>query len=117
MLNLDLIGGVSYTKGCYPGQEIVARTRYLGRLKQRMYRIHIAASSAPQPADPLYSEGFGPDQASGAALYAAPDPAGGYEALVVAQTSVAKADNLRWKSPDGPPVELRSLPYSLPTEA
>ena len=40
MVNLDLIGGVSYTKGCYPGQEIVARMHYLGQLKQRLYRAH-----------------------------------------------------------------------------
>jgi folate-binding protein YgfZ len=37
-LNLDLISGVSFTKGCYPGQEIVARLRYLGRVKQRLLR-------------------------------------------------------------------------------
>ena len=40
MLNFDLIGGVSFNKGCYPGQEIVARTHYLGKLKKRMYRVH-----------------------------------------------------------------------------
>jgi folate-binding protein YgfZ len=47
MLNFDLIGGVSFNKGCYPGQEIVARTHYLGKLKKRMYRVH--APSAPCP--------------------------------------------------------------------
>jgi folate-binding protein YgfZ len=113
MLNLDLIGGVSYTKGCYPGQEIVARTRYLGRLKQRTYRIHVAAGVPPQPADKLYSAAFGPGQASGAVLYAAPAPEGGYEALAVVQTSAAQPGELKWKSLDGPAVELKPLPYSV----
>jgi folate-binding protein YgfZ len=45
MVNLDLVGGVSLAKGCYPGQEIVARMHYLGRLKQRMYRIRVAGAA------------------------------------------------------------------------
>jgi folate-binding protein YgfZ len=113
MLNLDLIGGVSYTKGCYPGQEIVARTRYLGRLKQRTYRIHLPVDIPPEPGDKLYSTAFGPDQASGALLCAAPAPDGGYEGLAVVQTSAAQPGELKWKSLDGPVVELKSLPSSV----
>ena len=48
MANLDLIGGVNFKKGCYPGQEIVARMQYLGKLKRRMYLAHIDSSDAPQ---------------------------------------------------------------------
>lgn len=113
MLNLDLIGGVSYTKGCYPGQEVVARTRYLGRLKQRTYRVHLPVDIEPEPGDKLYSAAFGPNQASGALLFAAPAPEGGYEGLAVVQTSAAQPGELKWKSPDGPAVELKSLPYSV----
>lgn len=52
MLNLDLVDGLSFSKGCYPGQEIVARTRYLGKQKRRMlvYAIegtHLGGSIAP----------------------------------------------------------------------
>jgi folate-binding protein YgfZ len=112
MLNLDLIGGVSYTKGCYPGQEIVARTRYLGRLKQRTYRIHLCTGTPPEPGDKLYSAAFGPDQASGVTLYGAPAPEGGYEALAVIQMRAAQAGELKWKSSDGPTVGLKPLPYS-----
>ena len=57
MVNLDLIGALSYTKGCYPGQEIVARTHYLGRLKQRMYLARVAAPAAA--GDRLYALTFG----------------------------------------------------------
>lgn len=116
MVNLDLIGAVSFTKGCYPGQEIVARTHYLGRVKQRMYRIHIPAGAAPAPGDPLYGPHFGADQASGTLVNAAPNAEGGHDALAVLYTAALRTGNLRWKSLDGPAIELRSLPYSLPSD-
>jgi hypothetical protein len=55
-VNLDLIGGVSFNKGCYPGQEIVARVRYLGRLKHRMARALITHGGLPNPGDPIFSD-------------------------------------------------------------
>lgn len=113
MVNLQLIGGVSYTKGCYPGQEIVARTHYLGRLKQRMYRVHIPAADV-SPGDPLYSPAFGPGQASGAVLNVAPLAEGGHDALAVIQTAGVQSSH--WKSAGGPKVELKALPYTV-TEA
>jgi folate-binding protein YgfZ len=112
MLNFDLIGAVSYTKGCYPGQEIVARMHYLGRLKQRMYRIHVPGPGVPAPGDALCSAAFG-DQASGGVLYAAPS-GGGYDALAVVQTSSVQSGVLHWKSVDGPAVHLKPLPYAIP---
>jgi folate-binding protein YgfZ len=114
MVNLDLIGAVSYTKGCYPGQEIVARTHYLGRLKQRMYRIHAPTVTEPLPGDALYSPAFGENQASGAVLAAAPAEGTGYDALAVIQTSAVANGSITWKSPEGPAVELKPLPYSIP---
>lgn len=114
MTNLDLLGGVSFAKGCYPGQEIVARTHYLGRLKQRMYRLRFAADSEPTPGEPLYSAAFGDAQASGAIVRAAPTPGGGFEALAVIQTAAATSGDLRLRAPDGPPATLLDLPYVLP---
>lgn len=111
MVNLDLIGGVSYTKGCYPGQEIVARTHYLGRLKQRTYLAHIAGDAAPQPGDPLYSADFG-DQAAGTIVNAAPTPGGGFDVLAVIQVVSANADDVHWGGRDGPRLVLNSLPYA-----
>jgi folate-binding protein YgfZ len=116
MLNLDLIGGLSYGKGCYPGQEIVARTHYLGRLKQRMYRIHVPGSDSPAPGDALYSPVFGPEQASGGILYAAPSSAGGFDALAVIQTSAARSADLCWRAIGGPRVQLEALPYRVPDD-
>ena len=113
MVNLDLIGGVSFTKGCYPGQEIVARMHYLGRLKQRMYRVHLPGLASPSPGDPLYSADFGPEQASGAILNAVPAGTGGHDALAVIQMSSASSKTVHWRSLNGPALQFLQLPYSL----
>ena len=57
MLNLDVIDGISFTKGCYSGQEIVARTQNLGRIKRRTLRYRLAAGPAPTPMQGLYLDG------------------------------------------------------------
>ena len=115
MANLDLIGGVSFSKGCYPGQEIVARMHYLGRLKQRMYLANIAANATPEPGDKLFS-GDMRDQASGMIVNAAPSPEGGHDVLAVIQIESAQHRDIHWKSPDGPLLKFLELPYkfSLP---
>lgn len=56
MLNLDIIDGINFQKGCYPGQEIVARMKYLGTLKKRMFAISFDAANAIVPGQALYSE-------------------------------------------------------------
>lgn len=112
MVNLDLIGGVSFTKGCYPGQEIVARMHYRGRLKQRMYLAHIDSEAAPQPGDKLYSEDLG-EQSSGMIVNSAPAPGGGCDALAVIQVRSAEAGRVHWKALDGPALEFLPLPYSF----
>jgi len=110
MVNLDLIGGLSYTKGCYPGQEIVSRMHYLGKLKQRMYLANIAADEAPRPGDKLYSAGAG-EQSCGMIVAAARSPDGGHDALAVMQIASA-GSGVRWKSPDGPVLKPLPLPYT-----
>ena len=108
--NLDLIGGVSFSKGCYPGQEIVARMHYLGRLKERMLRAHVDAPP-PAPGTRLYSAAFGA-QAAGTVVNAAPSPDGGSELLAVAQ--LAAAGTLALAQPDGPRLRSLPLPYAVP---
>jgi folate-binding protein YgfZ len=112
MVNLDLIGGVSFAKGCYPGQEIVARMHYRGQVKQRTHLVHIATQAAPEPGDKLYSADMG-GQSSGMIVNAAPAPAGGYDALAAIQTSSVEAGDVRWKALDGPALEFLSLPYDV----
>jgi len=112
MLNFELIGGVSFKKGCYPGQEIVARTQYLGKLKKRMYRVHIDSDTAPAPADDLYAPQFG-EQSAGQIVNAAPAPGGGFEALAVLQTSSREAGEVHLGHPEGPRLTFLELPYPL----
>ena len=57
MLNLDLIGGISFSKGCYTGQEIVARTQNLGRIKRRMFRYRVDGDTPPAPLAGLHLDG------------------------------------------------------------
>ena len=114
MLNYELIGGVNFKKGCYPGQEIVARTQYLGKPKRRMYRAHLAGVDVPQAGDELYSVDF-PDQATGIIVNAAPAAGGGFDVLAVLQISSAEAQTLHFKSLQGPKLELQTLPYAVPT--
>ena len=114
MLNYELIGGVNFKKGCYPGQEIVARTQYLGKPKRRLYRAHIGGGEAPQAGDELYSADI-PDQATGMIVNAAPASAGGFDVLAVLKISSAESQAVHFKSIQGPKLELQSLPYAVPT--
>ena len=57
MLNLELVGGVSFTKGCYPGQEVVARSHYLGKLKKRMFVVDILGAPPVVGSDLLDQDG------------------------------------------------------------
>lgn len=110
MLNLQLIDGVNFRKGCYPGQEIVARTQYLGALKRRMYLGRIAVDAPPMPGDPLYASADG-GQAAGHIVESQPHPDGGYAALAVIPIEAAQAGELHLGSRDGPAFTLEALPY------
>ena len=112
MANLEAIGGVSFQKGCYPGQEIVARTQYLGKLKRRMYLAHIQSATSIMAGDELFSADMA-EQSSGMIVNAAPSPDGGFDALAVIQMSSVEAGSVHWKSPDGPALEILPLPYTL----
>ena len=112
MTNLELIGGVSFKKGCYPGQEIVARSQYLGKVKRRMYLVHIQSETAPQAGDPLFGQGPA-EQSGGMIVNAQPSPQGGYDALAVILSTSLEAGAVTWKAFDGPALQLLSLPYSV----
>jgi folate-binding protein YgfZ len=109
--NWDLLGGVSFQKGCYPGQEIVARTQYLGRQKERMHLFHVDGPPPP-PATKIYGAVFG-DQACGTVVDAASAPGGGSDLLAILQLS-ALDGSLHLGSPDGPALAPLPLPYAIP---
>lgn len=112
MLNFELIGGVDFKKGCYPGQEIIARTQYLGKLKKRMYRLHLNIDAAPQVNTGLYSPLFA-GQSCGKVVSAAPAPEGGFDLLAVLQTAVRESDEVHLGTPDGPRPAFAALPYPV----
>jgi folate-binding Fe-S cluster repair protein YgfZ len=114
MTNLQLLDAISFDKGCYVGQEIVARTKYLGRLKRRMYRIYFKGSDLPPPGTELYAPALRDDQSVGKLVDVCRSPDGGYEALAVLVMECADDDtDLVLGDIDGIPVILDELPYSF----
>ncbi len=111
MANFELLGGVNFKKGCYPGQEIVARSQYLGKLKRRTALATIAdASVAPgmevfAPSDP--------DQPCGMVVNSARNGAGGVDALVEMKLEALEAGDVRFGSASGPALQFKPLPYAL----
>ena len=109
MLNYESVGGVNFKKGCYPGQEVVARSQFRGQLKRRTYLAH-SPSALAVGAEIFTTEDA--DQAVGLVVQSASAPAGGWDALVCLQTHASSAD-LR----AGPaPLALQPLPYALLTD-
>ncbi|MDD2776801.1 MAG: folate-binding protein [Gallionella sp.] len=103
MVNFEQLGGVNFKKGCYPGQEIVARMQYLGKLKRRMYRGHL--TSPAQVGDELFSADMA-GQASGMVVNVAPAPDGGYDLLAVLQISSRETQSIHWQSLEGEVIQL-----------
>ena len=112
MTNLEApaVGGVSFTKGCYPGQEIVARAQYLGKIKRRMFRARLDTPAVP--GTNVFAPETG-DQHCGAIAAVAPSPAGGYECLVVVQESCAEAGEVHVGTRDGQRLSFLELPYAV----
>jgi folate-binding protein YgfZ len=112
MLNMELpaVAGVSFSKGCYPGQEIVARTQYLGKVKRRTFRARLATATAAGIS--VYAPETG-DQHCGAIVSVAPSPAGGFECLVCVQIGAVEAGEVHVGAPDGERLEFLPLPYDL----
>lgn len=111
MTNLELIGGVSFKKGCYPGQEIVARTQHIGQVKRRLYLAHVDTTA--EPGDALYGEDVD-GQANGMVASSAAAPGGGTDVLAVIQRTSAEASRVHLRSADGPLLNFQPLPYAIP---
>ena len=111
MANLELIGGVDFHKGCYTGQEVIARAQYRGKVKRRLYRAHVAGAEA-HPGDAIVGGGDG-EAAGGMVVNAAPSPDGGSEVLAVLHRAAVAGGELRLRAPDGALLELRPLPYAI----
>jgi folate-binding protein YgfZ len=114
MLNLELLGGVDFGKGCYPGQEVVARSQYRGTIKRRMFLFDVDAPAAAGQ-EVFHSED--PAQPAGLVVNAAADPAGGgCAALVEVKLAALGGGTLHLGSAAGAVLRQRALPYALPVE-
>lgn len=111
MANLQIIDGVSFKKGCYPGQEVVARMQYLGKLKRSMYRLQSESRDVPAPGAEVVSITDGKPHEAGEIVDARALP-GGYTALAVLQTTSVE-QTLELKDRPGSALHLADLPYAL----
>ncbi len=111
-VNLEVLGGVSFRKGCYPGQEVVARSQYLGKLRRRLALVRAAAIG---PELDVFHDGKAEPVGYlvQAASVAGPDGSEGWDALIECPTQVTETGVLRIGAPDAPPAELRPLPYPI----
>ena len=110
-LNLDLLGGVNFTKGCYPGQEVVARSHYRGTVKRRTaYGRLQGTADAPAPGTDIY-DATHPQEPCGRVIDATRDGV----LFEVALTALASGE-LRVAAPDGPHIAVAPLPYALLAE-
>ncbi len=107
MTNLELLGGVSFTKGCYTGQEVVARTQHLGKVKRRLYLAHIDGDASPASGDALN----GTDH--GTVINAAPAPGGGFDLLAVISCDDRDKATLRWGGESGPQLQFLAMLYAV----
>ncbi|AGA90719.1 folate-binding protein YgfZ [Thioflavicoccus mobilis 8321] len=112
MTNMHLIDGVSFTKGCYTGQEVVARMQHLGKLKRRMYLAEVETGTPPRPGDVLFSPDSHSGQGTGIVVDAQESAPGRYELLAVVEVESAEQDHVRLGI-DGPHLTLRAPPYGF----
>lgn len=115
MLNLQAVDGLSFTKGCYPGQEVVARMEYLGKLKRRMYRALVNTDTLPEPGDILCVTESGRN--TGKVVDAHLISQDGYELLAVIEiASVEANEKICLENNNKAILEFMNLPYSVEQE-
>ena len=115
MVNMELIDGVSFSKGCYPGQEIVARLHYLGNANRRMFRVQVKSSTTVQAGDDLYTAQS--SQAIGKFLTVIKVAEDKYDALAVLRIEASQENSLSTSLENGGNVNVSSLPYDVSLEA
>jgi folate-binding protein YgfZ len=118
MVNFELVGGVNFKKGCYPGQEVVARSQYRGTLKRRALLLALPAGEVAMSAGQEIFHDSDPGQPAGLVALAARGPGGDQLALGELKFALAQAPGaFRLGAADGPPLQLQPLPYPLPADA
>ncbi len=107
MLNLDVLNGINFKKGCYTGQEIVARTHYLGTVKRRTYKATIQTDARPNAGDKVMDA---QQSEVGQIVKATPNLDNGFDVLIEMRIEAKEAGHTYWEQC---PVIFGTLPYSL----
>jgi len=110
MINFELVGGVHFQKGCYPGQEVVARSQYRGAVKRRMHLF--ATSGAAQPGQEVFHSDD-PGQPAGMVVNAAELTGFGTRLLAEVKLAALDSGNLHLGAADGPVLQRLPLPYPI----
>lgn len=113
MINLEGIHALSFKKGCYPGQEIVARMHYLGKLKRHMFLAHTDSINTPVPGDSLFAQDSESGQGAGKIVRAETNPNGGVDLLAVIEIASKDKGSLHLESSLGPVLNIQPLPYTV----
>ena len=113
MVNFEVVGGVNFQKGCYPGQEVVARSQYRGTIKRRTMLFD---SDTPLAIGQEVFHSDDPGQPAGLVALAAPRPGGGASALVEIKLSALESGSLHAGAADGPVLTRAALPYAIPVD-
>lgn len=112
MINYESVGGVNFKKGCYPGQEIVARSQYLGKLKRRAVLARVAAVDIAAATEVFSS--LDPQQPCGMVVNAEADGANHSACLVeIKIAALEDGGTFHLGSADGPQLEIGTLPYVI----
>ncbi|MFZ6710389.1 YgfZ/GcvT domain-containing protein [Undibacterium sp. TC9W] len=111
MINFELIGGVNFKKGCYPGQEIVARSQYLGKLKRRMAIALVHAKSVAAGTEVFHSDDV--SQPCGMIVNAEQHQEDSSLALIEMKLADQESGQLSLGSAAGSAIELLPLPYAI----
>jgi folate-binding protein YgfZ len=114
MANMELIDGVSFSKGCYPGQEVVARLHYLGNANRRMFKFECDSKQALNAGDDIYSTGS--EQSIGKIVSTVSDKSGHHFGLAIIRIDAVKKNELSVHSTQGSRIKVLPLPYTVPTE-
>lgn len=117
MANLDCLDGVSFNKGCYPGQEVIARTRYLGKLKRRMFLARCPGDQPPAPGTTVVDVRTPEEPNAGQVVDAYRHPDGDIALLAVLKIASSESGELHLGNNDGPLLTLQPLPYAFVDQA
>ena len=113
MTNLQLINGVSFTKGCYTGQEVVARMQYLGKLKRRMYSVSFDHDGIPQPGDDIFSSTSSSGQGAGKLVDVIATGNNHFKGLAVLEISGVENGEFHLYDDQGPALQVSPPPYEF----